>query len=145
VHTSVTNPADASFIFALQEKAITNVANFDGSYTGMVFDGNYSAGDRVIPASMTCTGGTCTGSLWSGPGDAATSSDPWTLTLSGTVDALNDGLITGTITDDTTTNTGNAACMVDVDVLGTGEKIVSCVVQSPGDNTQMGNAIFTSM
>ncbi|MEM7210000.1 MAG: hypothetical protein AAF434_19420 [Pseudomonadota bacterium] len=144
VHTQVTDPSDSSFIFALAQKAITNVANFDGNYAGMVFDGNYVAGDRVIPASMSCTSGVCTGSLLSGPENSATSSDPWTLNLSGTVDGFGDGLITGTITDDTSSNSGNAACMVDVDVLNGGQKIISCVVQSPGNNAEMGNAIFTS-
>ena len=142
VHTQINNPNDASFIFALGQKAITNVTNFDGTYAGMIFDGNYASGNRVIPATMSCTGGTCTGSLLAGPQDGSAASDPWTLTLSGTVDGLGNGLITGTIRDDTSSNTGNAACMVDVDVLGAGGKIISCVVQSPGDNTKMGNAIF---
>ncbi|MEM7292611.1 MAG: hypothetical protein AAF420_04320 [Pseudomonadota bacterium] len=144
VHTQISTPNDSSFIFALTQKAITNVANFDGNYAGMIFDGNYTVGDRVIPASMNCTSGTCTGTLRAGPQDGAASSDPWTLTLSGTVDGLGNGLITGTLRDDTSSNTGNAACMIDVNVLGTGARIVSCVVQSPSDNTQMGNAIFTS-
>ncbi|MEM7377558.1 MAG: hypothetical protein AAF460_08645, partial [Pseudomonadota bacterium] len=144
VHTQVSDPNESSFIFALAQKAITNVANFDGDYAGMVFDGNFSAGARLIPAAMTCTSGTCSGTLLSGPENTATASDPWTLALTNTVDDPSAGLITGTLTDNGSANTGNVACMIDSDVLGTGKRIMSCVGQSPGDNTQMVNAIFTS-
>ena len=144
VHTQVSNPSEASFIFALAQKSITNVANFDGAYAGMVFDGNFSAGARLIPAGMTCTSGTCSGHLLSGAETGATASDPWTLALTNTVDSPSAGLITGTLTDNGSANTGNVACMIDTDVLDTSKKIMSCVGQSPGDNTQMVNAIFAS-
>ena len=145
VQTQLSDPDESSFIFALQQKAISNVNNYDGSYAGMVFDGNYSSGDRVIPASMTCSAATCNGSLLAGPLAGAATSDPWTLSLNGTIDSLAPGFVTGTLTDDGSSNSGNVACMIDIDVLGSGKKIISCVGQSPGDNTQMVNAIFTSI
>ena len=143
--TSTNNETQSNFIFALEQKAITNVNNFDGDYIGTMSDGSAAAGSQVFPASMSCTGGTCNGNQLSGPEEGATTSNPWTLELSGTVDNLSPGLITGTLSSDDSSNNGNVACMIDTDVLDSGVKLISCVAQSPSDNGEIFNVVFKSI
>ena len=141
VHTSVSDPNDASFIFGLTQKAITNIANLDGEYAGILFDDNEQSGDKIVPVSMSCTGGNCTGTIVTNITTGAVSAESVTIDLTGTVDALGSGLITGTITDGLS---GNLACMADFNVANSGKQIVSCVGQSPGENTKMFNVLFAS-
>ncbi len=141
VHTNINNPDDGSFIFALAQKAISNITNLDGNYAGMLFDDNSSSGDKIEPVSMSCTGGTCVGTIVTDITTGAVSAETVTLNLTGTPDLLGAGLVTGTITNGTS---GNLACMADINVLDSGRKIVSCVGQSPGDNSKMFNVLFVS-
>lgn len=135
---------DDTFIFALKQKAISNVNAMDGSFVGMLFDETGSVGDKVIPIGLTCVSGTCIGGNVTDINTGAI--DPTstvTVSLSGTVDTPNTGIITGTISTDT--SDGNMTCMIDVDVAGTGKKIGSCVGQAPDDATKMFNVMFVSV
>ncbi len=146
VHTfggSLTTEDDDNFIFALKQKAIVNVSAMDGEYAGMLFDGAGTAGNKIVPISMSCTSGTCTGAnvvnIDTGEVDATSSV---TVSLTGTVDSPQPGIITGIIS--TGTSTGNVTCMVDIDASGTGKKIGSCIGQAPDDATKMFNVMFVS-
>lgn len=141
VHTGVDDPTDSSFIFALTQKAITDVANLNGDYAGILFDQSSNSGEQIASVSMSCSAGSCTASVVTDVVSGATSAETVTLTLNGTPDALATGIITGTINSG---GSGNLACMADINVLGSGKKMVSCVGQSPGDNTKMFNVIFAS-
>ena len=66
----------------------------------------------------------------------------FTLDLFGTLNAPAVGFITGQVSSEG--NTGNLACMVDADVLGTGQQMMSCVGQAPGNNTRMFNIILAA-
>jgi len=147
VHTfgnDLTTEDDDNFIFALKQKAIANVNAMDGDFVGMLFDETGTAGNKVIPIGLTCVSGTCTGGnvtdINTGAIDATSTV---TVSLSGTVDTPNIGIITGTISTDT--SIGNLTCMIDIDVSGTGKKIGSCVGQAPDDATKMFNVIFVSV
>lgn len=143
VHTSLTSPSDASFIFGLTQKEISSVANLQGNYAGILFDENMSDGSKINPVSFVCdANGQCSGALVLDveTGETSTGNDTVTVNLANP-DTLGDGLITGTITSD---GTGNLACMVDIDVLSSGKKIISCVGQSPGDQTRMFNVLLVS-
>lgn len=142
VHTNLTNPSESSFIFALAQSPIAAIGNTDGSYAGLLFDGGATSGDRIQPVALTCGSGTCTGNIVTDVENNTLSAESVTVDLSGTVDALGDGLVTGTITSGS--GTGNLACMVDTDANGSGRKIMSCVGQAPGDNTQMFNVLLIS-
>lgn len=147
VHTfgnDLTTEDDDNFIFALKQKVITNISAMDGDFVGMLFDETGDPGNKVVPISLSCTSGTCTGGnvtdIVTGAVDATNSV---TVALSGTVDAPSAGFITGTIS--TATSTGKLTCMIDVDASGTGKKIGSCVGQAPGDITKMFNVMFVSV
>lgn len=140
VQTNINNESEASFIFALQADAIEGAA-LDGDYAGMLFDDNMSDGTKINAVSMTCSSGVCTALLVTDIPTGATSSDGATLTLTGT---LEENFITGTI-QDSDANMANIACMADQDANGSGKTIVSCVGQSPGDNTKMFNVLFVSL
>ena len=146
VHTfgnDLSTEDDDNFIFALKQKAIVNVSAMDGAFVGMLFDEAGSAGNKVVPISLNCVSGTCTGAnvtnIETGAVDA---SSTVTVELSGTVDVPETGFITGTIS--TSTSTGQITCMIDVDVSGSGKKIGSCVGQAPDDTTKMFNVMFVS-
>lgn len=141
VHTSVDDPSDASFIFGLNQKAITAVSNLDGNYAGILFDENQVGDTAISPVSLSCTSGACMGTLVTNIDTGAVSNETVTVNLSGTPDQLATGLITGTIVN---TTSGSLACMADIGVLGTSTKMISCVGQSPGDNQKMFNVLFVS-
>ena len=143
VHTQINEPDDGSFIFALAQKAIAVGTNLTADYAGVLFDDSMADGQKIQPVAMSCTEGNCTGTVVTDVSTGALSAETVAVTLNGTPDALGAGLVTGTITSGA--DTGNLACMADVDVLGTGRKMVSCVGQSPGDNSNMFNVLFTSV
>ena len=143
VHTDITNPTNSQIIFAFEQKAISDIANTDGDYAGLLFDGSETGGDRVQAVSVDCTSGACTGTIVTDLVNNTLSTDTVTINLSGTVDSPLDGFVTGTI-DDGGMTPGNLSCMFDIDVLGSGKKIVSCVGQSPGGNTDMFNVLLVS-
>lgn len=143
VHTGIDDDSDSSIIFALAQSAVTSFSTIDGSYAGMLFDDNMSDGSKINPVSMSCSDGTCTGTLVTDVATGATNSDSVTISFdSDSIDSLATGFITGTISSD---GTGNLACMVDDNAAGSGKTIVSCVGQSPGDNTKMFNVMFVSI
>jgi len=146
VHTFGIDPsteADDNFIFALAQKAIGNVNAMDGSYVGMLFDGAGTAGNKIVPISMSCVSGVCTGyNVTNIDTGAVDNTSGVTVSLTGTVDDPETGIITGTIS--TSTSVGNLTCMVDINASGTGKKIGSCVGQAPDDATKMFNVMFVS-
>ncbi len=143
VHTQINEPDDGSFIFALGAKTIGNTTNLTANYAGVLFDDSSANGEKIQPVAMSCNAGNCTGTIVTDVTTGATSAETVTVTLNGAADAFGAGLITGTIASGA--DTGNLACMADVDVLETGRKMVSCVGQSPGDNSNMFNVLFTSI
>lgn len=149
VHTDGGSPSDETddqFIFGLGQKVITNAAESDGEYAGMLFDDSMSDGTKLNPVSLSCTSGTCIGTIVTDVETGATSADSVTVTLSNSVNEIGssmlNGFMTGTISDGV--GTGNMICMVDPDAVGSGKKIVSCVGQSPGDTNNMFNVLFVS-
>ncbi len=142
VHTNLTTPAESSFIYALAQSPIGNINNTDGNYAGILYHESAAPGTKIRPVALSCTAGTCTGNTVTDIVAGTPSADAVTVNLSGGVDVLADGFVTGTI--NAFAGSGNLACMADYDALGDGRKIVSCVGQSPGNNTQMFNVILVS-
>ncbi len=141
VHTGLDDEEDASFIFALGQKEVAATAMLDGSYAGFLFDDNQSSGEKISLVSMECASGECSVNVVEDAEAGTLSSESVTIDLSGTPDALGNGLITGTITND---GTGNLACLADINVLNSGQQLISCVGQSPGDQSKMFNVLFVS-
>ena len=149
VHTDSGTPTDETddqFIFGLGQKSITNAADSDGDYAGMLFDDSMADGSKLNPVSLSCTSGSCIANLVTDVTTGAASSDSVTITLSNAVNEIGgtsaNGFMTGTISDGF--GTGNMICMVDTNAVGSSKKIVSCVGQSPGDVNQMFNVLFVS-
>ncbi len=140
VNTDTSDSTMSAFVFGLGQKAITAVANLDGDYAGMLFDDSAASGSKVSPITMTCTSGTCSATLVTDIATGTTGAGSVTLTLS-SPDSIAPGVVTGTVSDG---GSGVLSCMADIDVLSSGKKIVSCVGQAPGDNTNMFNVIFVS-
>ncbi len=143
LNTDTATDIDDSFLFALPQKAITNINNLQGNYIGILFDDNSSP--KVQPVSLSCnTGGNCTGNLVTdvitGATDNASSVNVF---LDGTVDSPSNGRVTGSISDGF--DTGRMACVVDLNALNSGTKIISCVGQSPVSNADIYNVIFISI
>lgn len=142
VQTNINDEDDAQFILALAQNEIGSIDQLDGDYAGMLFDETNPDDNKIAPVAMSCNTGVCTGTMVTDIETGTTSSDTVTITLTGP-DALIEGFITGTIAD--SSDTGNLACMADIDASGTNKTIVSCVGQAPGDNSAMFNVIFVSL
>lgn len=144
VHTGVNagNDYDSSFIFALAQKAIGNKSNLNGNYAGVLFDESAPDGDKTRPVRLTCLDGNCMANEVLDVTSGQISLETVTISLSGAVDSPSAGFITGNIT---TGGVGNIACMADINAVNSGRNIISCVGQSPGDNSKMFNVIFASI
>ncbi|MBT8078015.1 MAG: hypothetical protein KJO31_05525 [Gammaproteobacteria bacterium] len=142
VHTNLSQPSETSFIFALAQKAVTSVAALDAEYAGILFDGSSAADDRISAVSIACTGGLCSGSIVDDV-VAMTTSGSFSIDLFGTTNAPVSGFLTGSVADELG-NTGNLACMIDENVQGSGQRLVSCVGQAPAANQKMFNLLFAS-
>ena len=142
VHTNLNDPDETSFIFALTQKSITSVAALDAEYAGILFDQSSASGSMISPVSIACTNGLCSGAFVT---DVAnnTTSGMFTVDLFGTTNDPITGFLTGTVTNEGG-DSGNLACMVDEDVQGTGQRLLSCVGQAPGNNQRMFNLFFAS-
>ncbi len=142
VQTSIDNESEASFIFGLGAKEIGSLVALQGSYGGWLFDDNQPSGDEVIPVAMTCDeSGVCTGAILDLDTGVASESETVTITLTGP-DSPQTGFVSGVIDDGS--DTGNLYCMADVNASSSGQKIVTCTGQSPGDNQKMFNVMFVS-
>ena len=145
VHTgavTANDETDDNVIFALGSKAISAIGNLDGNFAGVLFDEGGSSAS-ILPVTMSCASGACTANIVSDVTAGTLSGDSATLNMSGTVDAPETGFVAGTISSGG--GNGSLVCMADIDVLDAGKKIVSCIGQSPGDNTKMFNVLFVSI
>ncbi|MDI9246010.1 hypothetical protein [Marinobacter sp. CHS3-4] len=139
VQTDIADEANSSFVFGLSADAVEG-SNLDGDFAGMLFDDTMADGSKINPVSLSCESGVCTGALVTDIETGSLSSDTVTVTFTG---LAGEDFISGTI-EDSDSNSGNLVCMADQNAAGSGKTIVSCVGQSPGDNTQMFNVMFVS-
>ncbi len=143
VQTSLDDEAESSFIFGLEAKAMNNLANLEGNYSGWLFNSDDSESDKVTAVAMSCdAAGVCNGAILNLLTGAMSTDDEVTITLTG-ADSPQIGFIVGRIYDGS--DTGDMVCMVDVDASSSGQKIVSCTGQSPGEVDKMFNVIFVSI
>ncbi|MDX1756010.1 MAG: hypothetical protein R3175_08140 [Marinobacter sp.] len=139
VQTNINSETDSSFIFGLTADAVDG-SDLDGDFAGMLFDDNMSDGTQINPVAFSCSGSVCEGYLVEDIETGAASEEGVTITFSG---SLSDNFVTGVI-QDSDSNSGNLACMVDLNANDTDSTIASCVGQSPGDNSKMFNVLLVS-
>ncbi len=130
------------FVLAMPKKTLRSVAAFDGNYIGVSSDDGTSTEQKVRPVSVTCNSGICSGDYVTDVATGATAGQPFTVDLFGTINEPLHGFATGQL--DIGGATGNIACMVDDDVLGTGQRMISCAGQSPSRTYRLFNLILTS-
>ena len=130
------------FALALPKTTIGSISDFDGTYVGILSDNGVDAGDKVLPVSVTCAAGICSGDVVSDVATGATAGQPFTADLFGTINEPSPGFATGTI--DMAGNIGSLVCMVDDNVQGSGQRMVSCTGQSPIRGYPMLNLILAS-
>ena len=141
VHVGVDDGDDGSFIFAFNKKAIGTINNLDGQYAGVLFDESLGNGDKIAPVNLTCDAGLCSADVVTDIETGATNGEATTINLTSTPDELEQGMVTGTIAN----NGSVLACMADIAVNGGSDKIITCVGQSPSDETKMFNVIVRSL
>ncbi len=138
------DPADDQIVFGFARQSVGSVNALDGSYAGLLFDGSGGAGSKIMPVAVSCSSGSCTGNMVTDIDNNVLSSDSVTITLT-TADNPSTGFVTGTIDSNQPGSTpGQLTCMVNLDAQGSGRNIMSCVGQSPGDNSQMFNVLLVS-
>ncbi|RMG28234.1 MAG: hypothetical protein D6721_09000 [Gammaproteobacteria bacterium] len=149
VHLGVDTPSDPSddqIIFGFAQQSIGDVANLAGDYAGLAFDGNRTSGTGIFPVSITCdNAGNCTGKGIVDIDTNTLTNESVDITLS-TADNPSTGFITGTVIDTNQPGStpGKLGCVVNLNAQGSGKNIISCVGQSPGDNTKIFNILFIS-
>lgn len=135
--------ADDQFVFGLGAKEI-GATSTDGDYAGLLFDASQSSGAQISPVALTCASNECTATVLSNVETGATESGSAIAKLT-SFDSPSIGFATGTVEEGGNPGAnGKLACMIDVNAVSTGKKIMSCVGQSPGDNTKMFNVLFVS-
>lgn len=133
-----------SFKVVLESRKIVNRQDIAGDYIGLLYDGAKTAGSRVEPTKVDCDDlGQCTFTLMEDFVADTSSDNSYSLDLSGTPDATIDGFITGHIIQESEA-TPNVACMANIDLRESGEKLLACVGQAPGASTKIFNVFAIS-
>ncbi|VAW78975.1 hypothetical protein MNBD_GAMMA13-221 [hydrothermal vent metagenome] len=148
VRTGIDTPdeTDDTYIFGLAQETIADIANVADEYAGLLFDASQLAGDQISPVSVSCNAaGACTGTIVDDIDTNTLSTETVTISLT-TVDNPEVGFITGTISVPAGAGTveGALTCMANINAQGTGKNIMSCVGQSPDDNTELFNILLVS-
>ncbi|VAW80628.1 hypothetical protein MNBD_GAMMA15-101 [hydrothermal vent metagenome] len=149
VRTGIDTPndeTDDTYIFALAQETIADVANLADEYAGLLFDAAQPGGSQISPVSVSCdVAGACTGTIVSDIDANTLSINTVSINLV-TVDNPEAGFITGTIEVPSGGGTvsGNLTCMANINAQGSGKNILSCAGQSPDDNTQLFNVLLIS-
>jgi hypothetical protein len=142
VHVDAADLDDGKFIFALPRTTIDSIADFDGSYAGVLSDEGASAGNMVSPVVVSCSNGICSGDYVTDVIAGTLAGQPFSIDLSGTINVPGPGLTTGELTVGGVT--GNIGCMVDLDTAGSGQRVISCAGQSPTSNSSLVNLILAA-
>ncbi len=149
VRTGIDTPndeTDDTYIFGLAKETLADIANLADNYAGLLFDASQITGSQISPVSVTCDAtGACTGTIVTDIDTNTLSTETVNLSLT-TLNNPEAGFITGTISVPSGGGTvsGNLTCMANINAQGSGKNIVSCVGQSPGDNTQLFNILLVS-
>lgn len=132
---------DDNFVFALNQAALDNNVDTDGTYAGLLFDGSVGTdGERISPVSMDCASLVCTAYIMDDVEANSRSEDSVLVSMTTTNDP-EPGMATGTINDGGA-SPGQLACALDATVSSGNGVVITCVGQSPGDNSKMFNVLF---
>lgn len=147
VHTENDNgdgTTDESIITAFAAETLVAATDFDGNYAGVLVNSDSSASDAVQPVSVSCSAGTCTGTVIDPETNAAPASGGGSaiIALTGTLNSPSSGFINGTITIGG--SLGAITCMIDTNAANTTKTLISCSGQEASDNTKLFNVLLVS-
>jgi len=149
VRTGIDTPndeTDDTYIFGLAQETIADIADLQDEYAGLLFDASQPGGSQILPVSVSCDAvGACAGTIVDDIDTNTLSSDTVAISLT-MINTPEDGFITGTISVPSGGGTvqGNMTCIANINAQGSGKNILSCVGQSPNDNTQLFNVLLIS-
>jgi hypothetical protein len=141
-HIGATSPDGGVFALALPKRTLGSIDDLDGSYIGVLSDHGASPGQRVSAVTVSCAGGLCSGDIVADVSSGTLSGETFGFDLFGTTNDPSIGFITGDI--DLAAGNGNLACTVDANVAVTGQRMISCVGQSPSRSYRTVNVILAS-
>jgi hypothetical protein len=142
VHVDAASPDGGMFVLALPRATIGSIGDLDGSYAGVMTDEAGGPGQKVSPVVVTCSSGICSGDFVADVSAGTLAGTPFSVDLSGSINAPSPGLTTGTVT--VGGNSGNIGCMADPDNTGTGQRLISCAGQSTMNGYALLNLILAS-
>ncbi len=142
VHVDAASPDGGTFVLALPRTTLGSIDDFDGNYAGVVTDEGALVGQKIRPVVVSCTSGICSGDFVSDVESGALAGTPFTVDLSGSINAPGPGLTTGTV--DIGGITGNIGCMADPATEYSGQRVISCAGQSIENGYALLNLILAS-
>jgi hypothetical protein len=138
------NVDDASeqTMFSLPKSTIGSITDLDGSYAGVMSDDGADLNNKVSAVIVTCNSGICAGDVVTDVVTGTMAGEPFAVDLSGSINVPGTGLTTGQLQ----ANGGdwNLGCMVDADLGGNGNRMISCAGQSPTREYRLFNLILVS-
>jgi hypothetical protein len=138
------NVDDASeqTVFSLPKATIGSITSLDGTYAGILSDDGADLNAKVSPILVTCTSGLCTGDVVTNVDTGALAGQTFVIALSGSANVPAPGLTTGEF--QVNGGSSNLACMVDANLDGNGNRVISCAGQSPTRDYRLLNLILAS-
>ena len=141
-HADAASPDGGFIAFAMPRGTVGSIADFDGSYSGILSDDAADATGKVAAVVVTCESGICTGQVVADVATGALTGETFTVDLSGSLNVPTVGLSTGTVT--VNGSSGNLGCMLDADVNFAGERMIACAGQSTNRSYALLNLILSS-
>jgi hypothetical protein len=142
VHVDAAAPDGGMFILALPKTTLGSISDLDGNYGGVMTDEGAIQGQKVSPVVLSCASGICSGDFVADVATGALAGSPFTVDLSGSINAPSNGLTTGTVT--VGGSSGNIGCMVSSYNPASGQRLISCAGQSTTKSYALMNLILAS-
>lgn len=144
VNTASTTSADASYILAMPVASISG-SSFSGTYSGFVYMGGGSSGNKFKASRLTVTGGassiTGSGNMVTDVDTDTVSSDSVSLNLN-SLNSRSNGLMSGTLTSPGGSST--VACMAVANANSSGKQIINCAGADPSNTAKLFNFLLVS-
>ena len=134
--------ANEQTVFSLPKATIGSIASLDGTYAGILSDDGADLNAKVSPVLVTCTSGLCTGDVVTDVETGALAGQAFVIALSGSINVPEIGLTTGEF--QVNGGSTNLGCMVDANLDGNGNRMISCAGQSPTRNYRLLSLILAS-
>lgn len=143
------NTQDAEFLLGLEQRALTSLADFDGTYIGLFSNTALAASARNFGVKSECGDGSCEITLFSDIA-AGNESTIYTLDLANSEKGLNQptaGYIVGSLSlKDSTDDGATMTCSINSDYADStsGDNFIACVGLAPGSDSEYINVFLVT-